>query len=142
MGLLDSMTIASQGMSAERARLEVIASNLANSNTTRTPEGGPYRRRDVILAAAELKSGFASELDRAAQGVEVREIAVDQSAPVRQYDPGHPDADASGYVLLPNVNPIEETINMLSSTRSFQANLTVFNAAKDMARSSIDILRG
>lgn len=142
MGLLDSMTIASQGMSAERTRLETIASNLANSNTTRTPEGGPYRRRDVVLGATDLHSGFESELDRASQGVEVKEIAVDQSPPIRQYDPGHPDADASGYVLLPNVNPIEETVNMLSATRAFQANLTVFNAAKDMARATLDILRG
>lgn len=142
MGLFDSMTIASQGMGAERTRLESIASNLANANTTRTAEGGPYRRRDVVLAATDLHSGFASELDRASQGVEVKEIAIDQSEPIRRYEPGHPDADAAGYVQLPNVNPIEETVNMLSATRAFQANLTVFNAAKDLARATLDILRG
>src|SRR5882724_5227922 len=141
MGLLDSMTIASQGMTAERTRLEVIASNLANANTTRTPEGGPYRRRDVIFSTTDIQSGFSSELDRASHGVEVQEIVPDNSQPVRRYEPGHPDADAQGYVSMPNINPLEETVNMMTATRAYQSNLTVFNAAKDMARATIDILK-
>ena len=141
MGLLDSMTIASQGMTAERTRLEVIASNLANSNTTRTAEGGPYKRRDVIFSSTDLSSDFGSELDRASHGVQVQEIVPDNSAPVRRYEPGHPDADSQGYVSMPNINPLEETVNMMTATRAYQSNLTVFNAAKDMARATIDILK-
>ena len=142
MGLLDSMTIASQGMTAERTRLEIIASNLANSNTTRTPEGGPYKRRDVIFSSTDLASDFSSELDRASHGVQVQEIVPDNSQPVRRYEPGHPDADSQGYVSMPNINPLEETVNMMVATRAYQSNLTVFNAAKDMARATIDILKG
>ena len=141
MGLFDSMTIASQGMTAERTRLEVIASNLANANTTRTPEGGPYRRRDVVFSTTEIGSMFSSELDRASHGVEVQEITPDNSQPVRHYDPGHPDADAQGYVAMPNINALEETVNMMVATRAYQSNLSVFNAAKDMMRSTIDILK-
>jgi|SRR4051812_40920873 flagellar basal-body rod protein FlgC len=141
MGLLDSMTIASQGMTAERTRLEIIASNLANSNTTRTPEGGPYKRRDVIFTSTDISSDFSSELDRASHGVQVQEIVPDNSQPVRRYEPGHPDADSQGYVSMPNINPLEETVNMMTATRAYQSNLTVFNAAKDMARATIDILK-
>ncbi|HZS44093.1 MAG TPA: flagellar basal body rod protein FlgC, partial [Blastocatellia bacterium] len=124
-----------------RARLEVVASNLANSNTTRTPEGGPYKRRDVVFSVTDIGSEFSSELDRAAKGVEINEIRPDNSPPVRQYNPGHPDADAQGYVLMPNINPIEETVNMMGATRAYQSNLTVFNSVKDMVRSTIDMLK-
>jgi len=141
MSLMTAMQISSSGMSAQRQRLEIIASNLANSNTTRTAEGGPYRKRDVIFSAAPVGESFSAALDRAVRGVEVSEVVEIQEPPLLRYDPAHPDANQAGYVELPNINPLEETINMISATRSFEANLAVFNSAKDMARSSMEILR-
>src|SRR5215813_9644456 len=149
MGLFDSMTIASQGMTAERTRLEVIASNLANSNTTRTAEGGPYKRRDVVFESTALEqpgsantlgSPFESFLQEAspAEGVKSQTL-ISQSVGARHYDPNHPDADADGYVTMPDVDPLEETVNMMSAARSFEANSTAFSTAKEMARASLKL---
>src|SRR5712692_11721428 len=134
MSLFDTMEISAGAMTAQRRRLEVIMSNLANISTTRTPEGGPYRRRDVVFASRDM--GFAEMLGHApggdVRGVEVADVVVDASPPLLKYDPSHPDAGADGYVQLPNINPIEETVNLLSAARSFQASVTAVNAAKDM----------
>jgi flagellar basal-body rod protein FlgC len=138
-------------MTAQRERLEAATSNLANSNTTRTAEGGPYRRRDVLfesVAAQVPNSGFASDLFQApalesgqgqAQGVSSVMTIAQAGTGVRQYQPGHPDADADGYVAMPDVDPLEETVNMLSAARSFEANATAFNTAKELARATLKL---
>lgn len=130
-------------LTAQRRRLEIIMSNMANINTTRTPEGGPYRRRDVVFASRDM--GFAelmgNPLGAGARGVEVSEIVADPAPPLLKFDPNHPDADPSGYVQLPNINAVEETVNLISAARSFQASVTAINAAKEMLQRSLDILR-
>jgi flagellar basal-body rod protein FlgC len=151
MSLFTIFNIASTGMTAQRERLEAATSNLANSNTTRTPEGGPYRRRDVIFesVAAQLpNSGFTGDLFQApalgsgqeqSQGVRSVMTVAQAGTGVRQYQPGHPDADADGYVAMPDVDPLEETVNMLSAARSFEANATAFNTAKELARATLKL---
>ncbi|MEW5978233.1 MAG: flagellar basal body rod protein FlgC [Acidobacteriota bacterium] len=144
MSLFSALDISATGLTAQRRRLEVISSNLANANTTRTPEGGPYRRRDVVFEAVASGGGFPEVLDaalgdRGARGVEVVGVYEDDTPFNRKHDPSHPDADAEGYVLLPNVSPVEEMVNMLSATRSFEANVQSINAIKDMARRSLEI---
>lgn len=144
MDFFSSMNVSSSALSAERTRMNLISGNLANASTTRTPEGGPYKRKDAVFAAAPLEnSRFGRALDGAA-GQGVRQVAVeriveDQSPPRVQYDPGHPDADAQGYVALPNVNVIEEMTDMLSASRAYEANITAVQAAKSMALKTLEI---
>jgi flagellar basal-body rod protein FlgC len=151
MSLFTIFNIASTGMTAQRERLEAATSNLANSNTTRTAEGGPYRRRDVLfesVAAQVPNSGFAGDLfqmpalesgQEQSQGVRSEMIVAKTGVGVRQYQPGHPDADADGYVAMPDVDPLEETVNMLSAARSFEANATAFNTAKELAKATLKL---
>src|ERR1051325_8371224 len=128
MSIPTIFNLASQGMTAQRERLEATASNLANANTTRTPEGGPYRRRDVVFETIQVESPLArDEEGEATAGGRASVIAAPRNDVVLRYMPGHPDANADGYVAFPNVDPIEETVNMLSASRSFEANATVFN---------------
>ena len=137
-------------MTAQRERLEAASANLANSNTTRTAEGGPYRRRDVVFEASELVSAqpvrFGSIFDdinveagQPVQGVKSTTLIAQSDNGARRFDPGHPDADANGYVTMPDVDPLEETVNMMSAARSFEANSTAFNVAKEMARASLKL---
>lgn len=135
-------------MTAQRERMETAAANLANSNTTRTEEGGPYRRRDVVFesvavadpAAANSSFGtFFDTLEQPAQGVRSTTLISEQAEGVMRYQPDHPDADANGYVHMPDVDPLEETVNMISAARSFEANATAFNTAKEMARASLKL---
>lgn len=147
MSIFNIFQIASQGMTAQRERLEAASANLANSETTRTAEGGPYRRRDVVFESAQLDqpkfSTFGSTFDDAMieqspmQGVRATTVISQSDTGARRYDPSHPDADAAGYVTMPDVEPLEETINMISAARSFEANSTAFNTAKEMARASL-----
>jgi flagellar basal-body rod protein FlgC len=147
MSLFTVFQVSSQGMTAQRERLEAAAANLANAHTTRTPEGGPYRRRDIVFetvamqaAASLLDLPFGSVLQEAGQappGVRASTLLAPREEAVRHYQPGHPDADAEGYVALPDVDPLEETVNILSAARSFEANATAFNTAKEMARASL-----
>jgi flagellar basal-body rod protein FlgC len=151
MSLFNIFQIASQGMTAQRERLEAASANLANSETTRTAEGGPYRRRDVVFEAGAVENAglsrasswsFDSVLQDAgqpAQGVRATTLVSQSDNGVRRFEPNHPDADANGYVMLPDVNPLEETINMMSAARSFEANSTAFNTAKEMARASLKL---
>lgn len=148
MSLFNVFKIASQGMSAQRERLEAASANLANANSTRTATGKPYQRRDVVFSAQELnaewrsnsmQSGLVGGDENAAQGVKSEVVLADENAYITQYQPNHPDADANGYVKLPDVDPLEETVNMMSAARSFEANATVFNTAKDLARISISL---
>ena len=148
MSLFNIFQIASQGMTAQRQRLEAASSNLANSETTRTAEGGPYRRRDVLFESAPIDSGrpsFSSSFDslmqttQPMQGVQATTMVSQFNGGVRRFEPNHPDADADGYVTMPDVDPLEETVNMMSAARSFEANSTAFNAAKEMARASLKL---
>ena len=151
MSLLDVFRITSQGMTAQRQRLEAASSNLANANTTRTAEGGPYRRRDVVFEEAALEvAGGASEFGSSSEGpprdglkgVRPTTVVAEAGAGVRSYQPGHPDAGPDGYVTLPDVDPLEETVNMLSAARSFEANATAFQTAKEMVRASLKLGEG
>jgi flagellar basal-body rod protein FlgC len=125
--------------------MNVISSNLANAQTTRTPEGGPYRRRDVIFATIPVPSSFEevfrNALDTTVAEVRVVDIVADGNSPKMIYDPNHPDADASGYVALPNVNIVEEMVNMLAAARSYEANVTAIQATKGMALKALEIAR-
>ena len=129
-------------MAAQRIRAALLVENIANSETTRTPEGGPYRRKDAIFSTTSVGSEFASELEAQMEtGVRVSSISVDQRDPERQYAPGHPDADAEGYVSVPRLNPAEDMVDLTSANRSYQANVAAMSAVKDMIQKSIDLLK-
>ena len=138
-------------MAAQRSRTDVVVENLANAETTRTPDGGPYRRKDVVFRTVDAGSAFSSLLSKEMDvfsrrnhlqtGVEVAETLVDQRQPERRYLPGHPDADPDGYVSFPNVNPAEEMVDLMSASRGFQANVSAMTAVKDMLNRSIDLLK-
>jgi flagellar basal-body rod protein FlgC len=136
------MSISASGMAAQRTRAALLVENIANSETTRTPEGGPYRRKDAIFSTSNVGSEFASELESQLQtGVQVTQISVDQRDPEKQYAPGHPDADADGYVSIPRMNPAEDMVDLVTANRSYQANVAAMSAVKDMIQKSIDLLR-
>ena len=141
--LLLTGQVTGQTSGSQRLRMKVISTNLANMETTSTPEGGPYRRRAVVFSAAPLKRDFASLL-RASAGEALytvsAKVVVDQSRnPKRVFDPGHPAADASGFVSKPDINLVEEMVEMLSASRSYEANITALNASRDMALKALDI---
>ena len=144
MNVFSALDISSTGLTAQRQRIEVISSNLANAGTTRTADGGPYRRKDLVFESTTPDNPFAQALGSALgedqeAGVRVIEIYEDASPFLRKYEPNHPDADADGYVSYPNVNPIEEMVNLLSATRSFEANTQAVNAIKEIAAKSMEI---
>ncbi|UCF94138.1 MAG: flagellar basal body rod protein FlgC [Desulfobacterales bacterium] len=145
MDLFDALHTSSSGLNAQRLRMNLISANLANINTTRTREGGPYRRKEAVFAAQAATGAFGDMLAaRSANNlpeVKVVEIINDKSSPRLQYDPGHPDADENGYVALPNINLMEEMVNMISATRSYEANITAVKAARDMALKALEIGR-
>lgn len=133
--------IARAGLVAQRARLAVTASNLANAQTTRTAEGGPYRRRDPVFKAVAAGGSFGDRLERAVRTVRVAGVKLDPRPPVSQFQPGHPDADAQGYVRVPNVNSVEELANMMSAARSYEANLLVVRKAREMSDALLQVGR-
>ena len=143
MDFIDSMQISASGLTSQRLRMNVISSNLANSHTTRTQEGGPYRRKDVVFSSQPREETFENAMQSQLNGklseVKVTGIVNDPRPPVLKYDPGHPDADEKGFVSLPNVNLIEEMVNMMSATRSYEANVTAVNASKRMALKALEI---
>lgn len=143
MDLFSSMNVSSSALAAERTRMNLISSNLANASATRTPEGGPYKRKDAVFAATPVESRFARALDGASANevrqVQVMQIIEDQNPPRRQYDPSHPDADPQGYVSMPNVNVVEEMADMINATRTYEANVTAVQAAKSMALKTLEI---
>ena len=145
MDFFSAMDISSSALAAGRTRMNLISSNLANANTTRTPEGGPYKRKDAVFSATPLESRFERTLDAATaqqvRKVEVTEIVEDQTPPRLQYEPGHPDANAQGYVAMPNVNTVEEMADMIGATRAYEANVTAVQAAKSMAMKTLEIGR-
>lgn len=143
MSLFSVLSIGSSGMAAQRTRAELLVENLANAETTRTPEGGPYRRKDAIFESAPVESPFSSifEANVQSEGVQVSEVVRDTRDPERRYMPGHPDADHEGYVAFPRVNPAEDMVDLMGASRGYQANVAAIAAAKDMIQRSIDLLR-
>jgi len=139
MDFFTAMDILASGLTAERVRMDTTASNLANANTTRTPEGGPYKRRDPVFATTEAAPSFGSEMSDALRSVEVQEVVTDQQPPRQVYQPGHPDADAQGFVSLPNVNMIEEMVNMITASRAYDAGVTAMHSLTDMAERALTI---
>jgi len=163
MSFLNSFDINGYGLSAQRFRVNIISSNIANANTTRTDEGGPYRRREVVFKAfnfdkvlnskIEGDSDFLPYEDPLDEGMEnktavppvmgvlVDKVVRDDSEPKMKYDPSHPDANAEGYVAYPNINPVVEMADLIEATRAYQANVAAFQSVKAMATSAIDILK-
>lgn len=132
-------------MSAQRQRTELLVQNLANSETTRTPEGGPYRRKDAVFAsepsAGQFSSMFESELNPSGVGVRVADVVTDTRDPEKRYLPGHPDADKDGYVAYPRMNPSEDMVDLLGASRGYQANVSAVSAVKEMIQRSLDLFK-
>jgi flagellar basal-body rod protein FlgC len=145
MSLFHLLSVSASGLEAQRRRAEVLTENLANAETTRTSQGGPYRRKDVIFQSAEaeqpFQSVFRSEIGGGVQGVRVAEVVEDQRPPEMRYLPGHPDADPQGYVAFPNINPAEDMVDLLSATRGYQSNIAAMSAVKDMIQRTLDLMR-
>lgn len=164
MAYLSSFDISSYGLSAQRFRMEVISSNIANANTTRTSEGGPYQRRDVVFKATDFNQTLNDKLasqnnllsyenplddpflqenaNPATMSVAVDKVVRDESEFRYKYDPTHPDANEEGYVAYPNINPVIEMSNLIEATRAYQANVSAFQSAKSIAQNAIDLLKG
>ena len=142
MSLFNSLQVSASGMSAQRARAELLVENMANAETTRTPEGGPYRRKDAVFSTDLQTSPFSAVFqNELATGVSVSQVITDDRAPEMRYMPGHPDADANGYVAFPNMNPAEEMVDLMNASRSFQGNVAAMSAIKDMITKSIDLMK-
>jgi flagellar basal-body rod protein FlgC len=147
MAFLNSLDISGSALTAERVRMDVISENIANATTTRTEEGGPYRRKMVVLESVgkksfqELMQDNINSMQQSKGGVKVTRIEEDQSEFNLVYDPTNPDADAQGYVKMPNVDQTKETLDMMSATTSYNANLTAFNAVKTMASKALEMGR-
>ncbi|EAM0098864.1 flagellar basal body rod protein FlgC [Campylobacter jejuni] len=164
MAYLSDFDISGYGLSAQRFRMNVISSNIANANTTRTAEGGPYRRREVIFKATDFDKLLNERINKdnnflkyenplndpsspeeakpAIQSVVVDKVVRDDKDFRMKYDPSHPDANAEGYVAYPNVNPVIEMADLIEATRAYQANVSAFTSVKTIAQSAIDLLRG
>ncbi len=141
MSLMTAIEVGASGLTAQRKRLEVHVSNLVNANTVRPAGTEPYRKKDVIFATGTPEPSFGVALDDAAQGVEIVKVVTDQREPIKRHDPSHEYADKDGYVYYPNVDPMEEMVNVLSATRSYEANLQAVNMAKEMQQKTLEILR-
>ena len=164
MSFLSSFDISGYGLSAQRVRVNTISSNIANAQTTRTDEGGPYRRRSVVFKAVDFNQElnkriaknshlleYSDPLDEQEFGMKakppimsvvVNKIVRDDREPKMKYEPDHPDANAQGYVAYPNINPVVEMADLIEATRAYQANVASFQSSKNLANSAIDILRG
>lgn len=143
MSLFGSLSVSASGMDAQRQRAELLTENLANAETTRTAEGGPYRRKDAVFASSTVGSPFHSEFQSALDGVgvTVATVSIDQREPEKRYVPGHPDADTNGYVSFPRMNPAEDMVDLMDASRGYQANVAAISAVKDMIQKSVDLLR-
>jgi flagellar basal-body rod protein FlgC len=143
MSLLSAISVSASGMEAQRTRAELLAQNLANAETTRTPEGGPYRRKDAVFMTDSVAEPFADQFRSAveASGVSVADVVTDDREPERRYIPGHPDADGNGYVAFPRISPAEDMVDLMDASRSYQANASAISAVKDMIQRSIDIFK-
>lgn len=164
MGLLSGFDISGYGLSAERFRINLISSNIANANTTRTAEGGPYRRREAVFQAVNFDEKLNSEIEKnhsflkyenpldddfiqregkpAIMSVKVAKVVRDDDDFKMKYDPSHPDANSKGYVAYPNINPVIEMADLVEATRAYQANVAAFQSAKTIANNAIELLQG
>jgi flagellar basal-body rod protein FlgC len=148
MGMFDALNVSATGLTAERLRMDVTAENLANAQTTRGADGQPYRRKEVVLGEVAQGGGFGAQLTKAMGtsgaapgGVQVEAITQDATPGKLVYDPGHPDANADGYVQMPNVDTVSEMVDLITSQRSYEANVTAMQSAKQMFTKTLDILR-
>ena len=145
MDFMTALDISASALTADRTRMNTIAMNLANVKTTRTPQGGPYQRRTVVQVATDVDDPFSvhmrSALDRELKGVRVMAISVDKRPLKQVYEPGHPDANADGYVSYPDINVVEETAHMMTTQRNFEANVTTVEALKGMYNKALEIGR-
>lgn len=148
MNLFGVMDVSGSALEAERIRAEVVAANMANAETTRTADGGPYRRQHVVFTSQAQQPSFATQLMGAAGsadsqlgGVQVSAVVADQGEPLRRFDPGHPDADKDGYVSYPDINPLTEMVDLMGATRAYGLNTSAVQAEKGMVSASLDILK-
>jgi flagellar basal-body rod protein FlgC len=142
MSLFAALQVSASGMQAQRTRAEMLVENMANSETTRTPQGGPYKRKDVTFSSELQESPFSAVFqNELATGVAVSDVTEDTSPPELRYLPNHPDANSEGYVAFPKMNPAEDMADLLNTTRSYQANIAAMTAVKDMITNSIALLK-
>jgi len=145
MNLFAMFDVSGSALTAERERAEVVASNMANAETTRTAKGGPYQRQEVVFGSTPVGgSSFAQKLasatDGNVQGVHVVNVVSDPTPPIRRFDPSHPDADAEGYVSYPSINPVQEMVDLMGASRSYQLNVSALQSTKQMIQQSLEIL--
>jgi flagellar basal-body rod protein FlgC len=144
MSLLSALSVSASGMAAQRTRAELLVENMANAETTRTPAGGPYRRKEAIFTSAPQNSAFGAvfqtEVASGVNGVEVSDVLEDTGEPDKRYLPGHPDADKDGYVAFPRINPAEEMVDLMGAQRGYEGNIAAMTAVKDMIMRSISLL--
>lgn len=147
MSMFSTLEISGSALSAERQRAEVVAANMANAETTHTPAGGPYHRKEVVFQTSGnlpfrmMLAGFHSTLNGALPAVRVQRVVDDPSPSLMRYDPGHPDANKEGYVAYPAINPIQEMVDLMGAVRSYQLNASAITASKQMIQQSIDLLK-
>jgi flagellar basal-body rod protein FlgC len=148
MGLFDALDISGSGLSAERLRMDVVAENLANAQTTKDANGNPYKRKEVVLQevggggfGAALAGAIGANQASAGHGVQVAGIVQDTTPGKQVYDPGHPDANAQGYVTMPNVEPVTEMVDLIGASRSYEADVTAMQTSKQMFTKTLDLLR-
>jgi flagellar basal-body rod protein FlgC len=141
MDFFTAMEVSASGLSAERTRMNVAASNLANAQTTQGAGGGPYKRKDVTLQSVDVPGVQGTRFEQAVKGVAVSQISQDTAPPRLEYDPGHPQANAQGYVAYPNVNPVEEMVDMITASRAYEAGITSMTTAVNMAERALGIGR-
>jgi flagellar basal-body rod protein FlgC len=142
MSLFSAIQVSASGLSAQRTRAQILVENMANAETTRTPGGGPYQRKDVVFSTDVQSSPFSAVFqNELGVGVKVADIVTDTTPPEKRYMPGHPDADENGYVAFPKMNPAEEMVDLINASRSYQANVSAITAIKDMITNSIAIMK-
>ncbi len=147
MNLFGLLDLSGSALLAERQRAEIVTSNLANAETTHSVDGGPYKRMHVVfgshpIGSHNFQATLASLTDMHTEGVRVDRVVQDTTAPIRRFEPGHPDADSEGYVSYPAINPVEEMVNLMGAARSYQLNASAVQSTKNMIQASIDILKG
>ena len=147
MSIFSTLEISGSALAAERQRAEVVAANMANAETTRTPEGGPYHRKEVVFASSGnlpfrmMLAGFHPTLNAALPAVRIQRVMDDPTPSLMRYDPGHPDANKEGYVAYPNINPVQEMVDLMGAVRSYQLNASAITASKQMIQQSIELLK-
>ena len=147
MSIFSVLEVSGSALAAERQRAEVVAANMANAETTHTPEGGPYRRKEVVFASSGnlpfrmMLAGFHPTLANAMPAVRVQRVVDDPTAPLMRYEPGHPDANKEGYVAYPAINPIQEMVDLMGAVRSYQLNASAITASKQMLQQAMELLK-